>query len=398
MVQAKVRLSRRRFLQGAAAFAGSTVAGSLLAGCGRIAGAERLPTPTTLGPEASPSPTPRVRPKEAKYYAQLANGQVRCLQCPRRCQIATGARGFCQTRENQKGRLYSLVYGRLCIARPVPIEKSAIFHLLPGTQSYSVATAGCNLACMYCQNYAVARARPEEVEAWDMLPEDVVAKALQGRCPSITLSYSEPTIAFENLLEVAKAARARGLRVLVKTGGYINGEPLKELCGHIDAINVDLKGFSEQFYQQVCQGELRHVLETIKAIKEDGRPWLEVANLVVPGYNDNEPMIRALCAWFKDNLGEEVPLFFSRFEPAYRLKGLPPTPIETLEKAQQIARAAGLRFVYVGNVPGHRGQNTYCPRCGKLLVERVGFEVKQNRVAGGKCPYCGEAIVGRWQG
>jgi pyruvate formate lyase activating enzyme len=410
MVQAKM-ISRRDFLKGTALLAAQVAAGNLLTGCAQFLSAEELPAaslapssaPTTApNTAAAPASTPTASPtvstalwREVKYYEQLANGIVRCAQCPRRCTIAQASRGFCQTRENRDGKLYSVVYGRPCIARIVPIERAPIYHMLPGTQSYSLATAGCNLACLYCQNYAIARAKPEEVESYTLTPEQVVAEAVKGKCKSITFSYSENTVAFEYMMEIAALARARGLKTILKTGGYVNTEPLKEMCAGLDAINVDLKGFSEQFYEQVCQGELKYVLETIQAIYAEKKAWLEIANLVVPGYNDDAKTIGAMLTWFKENLGTDVPLYFTRFEPAYRLR-MPPTPVEIIEKARQGALNAGLRYVYVGNVPGHAGQHTYCPRCGKILIERVGFEVKQNNIVKGKCKFCGEPIVGQW--
>ncbi len=398
MVQAQV--TRREFLKASALVAAQVTCGAWLTGCANALAASAPP------PAASDAPAPIATPtlsrelpfsgwREVKYYDQLASAVVQCAQCPRRCVIAPNARGFCQTRENRDGKLYSVVYGRPCITKTTPIEKAAIYHMLPGTQSYSLGTAGCNLACLYCQNYTIARAKPEEVESYTMTPDDVVAAALKAKTKSITFSYSEASVAFEWMMDIAKVARAKGLKVILKTGGYINEAPLKELCGALDAINVDMKGFSQTFYDQVCQGELKYVLETIKTIRRENKAWLEVANLVVPGYNDDPKMIGDFCAWFKENLGDDVPVFFTRYEPAYRLR-MPPTPVETMERTYKIARDAGLKYAYVGNLPGHTGANTYCPKCGKLLIERVGFDIKQNQIAKGKCKFCGETINGKW--
>ncbi len=386
-------LTRREFLQGAALLAANVAAGSLLAAC--------APNPTatpTTSSSATSTASPKALPanwREVKYYEKLAEGIVQCGQCPRQCTIPQGMRGFCSTRENREGKLYSVVYGKPCIARTVPVERAPIYHMMPGTQSFSIAAAGCNLACLYCQNYAVARATPEEVEAFDLMPEQVVAKALEQKCQSITYSYSEATVAFEYTMAVAALARAKGLKNVLKTGGYIRREPLIEICGAMDAINVDLKGYSNKFYQQVCAGELKYVLETIVTVREQNKAWLEVANLVVPTYNDDPKLIGELVKWFLDNLGDEVPLYFTRYEPSYRMR-MPPTPIETMERARKIAQDAGVKYVYIGNLPGHAGAHTYCPRCGKTLIERVGFEMKQNNIVKGACKFCGEPIAGRW--
>lgn len=348
-------------------------------------------------PQPSPSTAPILPPnwKEVRYAERLANGNVQCSQCPRRCVIRPYERGFCQTRENRRGILYSVVYNRPCIARPVPVEKAPIFHMLPGTQSFSMATAGCNLACLYCQNYTIARAKPEEVESFDMTASGAIEEGLKARCKSITFTYAEASVAFEYLVDVAQAARQNKLKTILKTGGYINPAPLKELCAALDAINVDLKGFSESFYQQVCQGELKPVLDTILTIQAENKAWLEIANLVVPGYNDSPKQLNDLVNWVKTNLGVDTPLHFNRFEPAYRLR-MPPTPVETMEKARQVALEAGLHYVYVGNLPGNTGQNTLCPSCGKLLIERYGFEVRQNQVVKGTCKFCSTPLAGRW--
>ncbi len=387
--------TRREFLQGAALLAANVAAGSVLAACAPNSTA----TPTTSATSAanriaSDKPIP-ANYREVKHYEKLADGIVQCTQCPRDCVIPQGRRGFCSTRENREGKLYSVVYGKPCIARTVPVERAPIYHMMPGTQSYSIATAGCNLACLYCQNYAVARATPEEVEAFDLTPEQVVAKAIEQNCKSVTFSYNEMSVAQEFMLGVASLAHAKGLKTVLKTGGYIKRAPLVELCAAMDAINVDLKGYSNKFYQQVCQGELKYVLETIVTVREENKAWLEVANLVVPTYNDDPKLIGELVKWFLENIGADVPFYFTRYEPAYRMR-MPPTPIETMERARKIALDVGVKYVYIGNLPGHAGAHTYCPRCQKILVERVGFEIKQNNIVKGACKFCGEPIAGRW--
>ncbi len=332
---------------------------------------------------------------EARYYRQLENKNVQCLLCPRRCVIAPGKRGFCRVRENRNGKLYSLVYGLPCSINREPIEKAPFFHFLPGSLRLTLATVGCNQRCKYCQNWEISQANPEDVRAQRLSPRAVVDLAERRSLPVICFTYTEPVVFFEYMIDIARLARARGIKTAVVSGGYINPEPLQELCAAVDAIKIDLKGFTPEFYENVCGSTLAPVLETIKTIARSSC-HLELVNLVVPGYNDDTTTIRQMCQWIKENIGDTIPLHFTRFHPDYRLQNSPPTPISTLEQAAAIARRTGLKFVYIGNVPGHKDENTYCPNCGKLLIARTGFSVTQNNITNGRCKFCQARIPGVW--
>lgn len=320
---------------------------------------------------------------------------VRCTLCPHRCILADGERGTCRVRENRAGRLYSMVYGNPCAINIDPIEKKPFYHFLPTAAAFSIATAGCNLRCLYCQNWTISQVPPEETETADLPPEGVVAAALKSKLPVIAYTYTEPTIYFEYMVAMARLAREAGLRNVVISAGFINPEPLRELCAAVDAIKIDLKGYDEEFYRKVCSAELKPVLEAIQTIYQAG-VHLEIVNLVVPSLNDRLDQLRALSRWMAREISPDVPLHFSRFQPQYKLTNLPPTPIETLEKARETALEEGMRFVYVGNVPGHPGDNTYCPRCSKPIIARKGFAVTEYHLRGNSCAYCGAAIPGVW--
>lgn len=339
---------------------------------------------------------PQLNLKEAYYYLELGDSEVQCLLCPRECILAEGQRGICGVRQNIKGKLYTLVYGRPVAVHVDPIEKKPISHMLPGSKSFSIATAGCNLGCRFCQNWQISQVLPEEIRSYDLPPEKVVQLALENNCQSIAYTYSEPTIFYEYMIETAKLAHQKGLKNVYVTSGYINPEPLRELCKYIDAANLDIKGFTEDYYRKYCLGKLQPVLESAKIIQEEG-VWIELTNLILPTINDDMEVIREMCEWIIKNLGPDVPLYFSRFFPAYKITYLPPTPVETLEKAREIALDVGLHYVYIGNVPGHPAEHTYCPNCGKLLIQRVGFFVTTNNLNENRCPSCGEKIPGIWK-
>lgn len=322
---------------------------------------------------------------------------VRCNLCPHGCLIAEGQRGRCRVRENRGGRLFSVVYGNPCAVHVDPIEKKPFYHFLPTAATFSLATAGCNLRCLYCQNWTISQFPPEETENVDLPPERVVRVALNAQAPVVAYTYSEPIIFYEYMLETARLARAAGLKNVVISAGFINPEPLRVLCAAVDAIKIDLKGYDEHFYWEICGGELRPVLEAIRVIHESGI-HLEIVNLVVPTLNDRLDQLRALSRWLAQEISPDVPLHFSRFHPEYKLTNLPPTPLETLEKAREIALEEGMRFVYVGNVWGHPGNHTYCPRCGEVLIARQGFGVTAYHIQNGACVYCGEPIWGVWWG
>ncbi|MBI5100672.1 MAG: AmmeMemoRadiSam system radical SAM enzyme [Nitrospirae bacterium] len=320
--------------------------------------------------------------------------KVRCELCPTECELDNYQIGGCRTRINKSGVLYSLVYGKPCSVAIDPIEKKPFYHFLPATAAFSIATAGCVLDCKFCQNYQISQARPEEVDHKDLPPADVVRQALYYGCRSITYTYTEPTVFYEYMFDTAKLARDFKLKNTMHTCGYINSRPLRELAPFMDAADVDLKAFTEDFYSRICGGRLRPVLDTLVELKKAG-VWIEITNLVIPTLNDDIKKISEMTAWIVNNLGRDVPLHFSRFFPYYKLKNLPPTPPGTLSDARKAALDSGLRYVYIGNLAGG-GQNTSCHKCGRLLVERSGFRVNQNNIINGRCGSCGTGIPGVW--
>jgi len=332
---------------------------------------------------------------EARYYEKLPADRVWCHLCPKECDVGPGERGTCGVRENREGTYYSLVYGNPCACHIDPIEKKPFFHVFPNTQAFSLATAGCNMDCKYCQNWQISQATPEETHNLYLPPHQVAEEAAKRRCRSVAYTYSEPTIFFEYMVDTAKAAQKKGIKNVVVSNGFIMPDPLKELCQHVDAIKVDFKGFSESFYVDVCDGHLQPVLDTLKRIKE-AQVWLEIVCLLVPTMNDSKEEIQKLCEWVASNLGKETPLHFSRFHPCYKLSGLYATPPKTVEMAWQTGKEAGLHFVYTGNLPRHEGAHTFCPQCGEKIIERYGYVVLENRLKEGRCGFCGGSIPGLW--
>ena len=345
------------------------------------------------------SKSSRLAPHIAMYWEEahhLGKHWVQCHLCPNNCTLKPGARGMCKVRENRGGKLWTLVYGIPCAIHTDPIEKKPLFHFFPGISVFSLATAGCNLRCKFCQNWDISQSSPEELKNLNLSPEEIVQEVKRNKIPSIAYTYSEPVVFYEYMLDIAKLAKANGIKNTIHSNGYINPEPLKELCKYLDAANIDLKGFTDEFYQELTNGHLAPVLQTLKILRSEG-VYLEITNLVIPTKNDDPTIIKKMCEWIRDSLGADVPLHFSRFWPMYKLENLPPTPVETLEKARAVAMEVGLKYVYIGNIPGHQGENTYCPKCGKLLIKRVGYAVLQNNINRGKCKFCGENITGRWE-
>ena len=332
---------------------------------------------------------------EARYYIKHPDREVECTLCPRRCKLGDRERGYCGVRENRDGTYYTLVYGKACARNIDPIEKKPFFHYLPGSAALSIATAGCNVNCKFCQNWEISQVRPEQITHIDFSPSQVVQAAENNRCPSIAYTYSEPVVFFEYMYDTAALAQKRGIRNLVVTGGHINPEPLQDLLEVVDAVKVDLKSFRQKFYTDYVRGELKPVLETIKAIRSKGT-WLEIVYLVIPSLNDSHEEIIQLSRWITDTIGPDVPLHFSRFQPMYLLKNLPPTPIKTLEECREIALRQGIHYVYIGNVPGHAAENTICPQCGKILIERYAYSIQKNEINKGKCRFCGCPQPGAW--
>jgi len=331
----------------------------------------------------------------ALYWAKAAGEKVQCLLCPRQCLIARGQRGFCRARRNVDGRLVTLTFGRPVALHLDPIEKKPFFHVFPGTTSFSIATAGCNLRCKFCQNWEISQLDPEAAEAEFVPPEEVVRRAKESGAGTIAFTYTEPTVFYEYMLEICKLAKKEGIACVMHSCGFINEAPLRELAKYLTAADIDLKGFSEKYYSSFCEGRLADVLRSLKVLKQEG-VWLEITNLVIPGANDSDADIRALCVWVKENLGPDTPVHFSRFFPMYKLVNLSPTPVRALFRAREIAEEVGLRYVYVGNVPQNEGENTFCPRCAKLLIRRAGFAVLEDNIVEGKCKFCGEKISGVW--
>lgn len=320
---------------------------------------------------------------------------VECRLCHHRCRLNEGERGQCRVRINLDGKLFSLVYGKPCSVHIDPIEKKPLYHVLPASSSFSLATAGCNLHCKFCQNWQISQSAPEETQNIEMSPEAVVRSALDNRCRSIAYTYSDPVIFYEYMFDTAKLAKQNGLINIFRTAAFIEKEPLLELCPFIQTASVDLKGITEEYYEKMCSAKLEPVLQAIKIMHQQG-VWIELTNLVVPTWNDSEKDIGDLCRWIKDNLGPDVPLHFSRFWPMHQLTSLPPTPEKTLERAREIGLALGLHYVYIGNLPEHEGNNTYCPKDGKLLVRRIGYSILENNIVNGQCKYCGTVIPGLW--
>jgi len=333
--------------------------------------------------------------REAKFYEKLPYKKTKCKLCPRECVIDDQERGYCGARENRGGTYYTLVHSRVATAHIDPIEKKPFFHFLPGAVAFSIATAGCNVNCKMCQNWDISQVRPEQVRATYAPPERIAALAQQNSCPVIAYTYSEPVVFLEYVLDCAQAGRAAGVRSAVVSGGYIQAEPLKKLCAQVDAIKIDLKAYSEKFNKEVVNGELKPVLEAILTIRKAG-VWNEIVYLVVPTLNDSDAEFQGLARWVKSEVGPDVPLHFSRFHPEYLLKNLPPTPIETLERAKAIADAEGLHYVYIGNVPGHPAESTYCPHCKKKVVDRTGYTIAGVYLHHGRCQYCHTVIPGVW--
>ncbi|MGA2348920.1 MAG: AmmeMemoRadiSam system radical SAM enzyme [Terracidiphilus sp.] len=332
---------------------------------------------------------------EAKFYQQLPHRKIKCKLCPRECIVADKARGYCGVRENRGGTCYSLVHSRVCAAHVDPVEKKPLFHYLPGTIAFSIATAGCNVNCKFCQNWDVSQSRPEQVPAQYMPPQRVAELAKQYNCPTIAYTYSEPVVFAEYIMDAADAGHQAGIRSIVVSNGFIRQEALKTAYGKMDAVKIDLKSFSESYYRQVVAGQLKPVLDSLVTLRKLGK-WTEIVFLVLPALNDSDEEFRGLAKWIKANLGPDVPLHFTQFHPEYLLKNLPITPIPTLERAKAIADAEGLNFVYIGNVPGHPSQNTYCPKCRKMLVERVGFTAGQMLIRKSCCSFCQQPIPGVW--
>jgi len=331
---------------------------------------------------------------EGFHYASDGKN-VQCQVCPNRCYLEPGDRSICRSKVNIGGKLYSLAYGNPCSVHVDPIEKKPLFHFYPSTSIFSIATAGCNFRCLNCQNWEISQRRPEDLQHADLFPDDVVREAKKRNIPSIAYTYSETITYYEYTFDTARSARDAGIKNVIVSNGYINEEPLLRLTRYLDGANIDLKSFDDRLYRILNGGTLKPVLDTLKTLHHEG-VWFELATLIVPTYVDDPEMIKKMCGWILDNLGPDYPLHFLRFHPRYNLTRLPSTPVSTMEQFRDLAMKEGIHYVYLGNVPGHEGTNTYCHKCGKVLIGRRGYFVNQVNMKNGRCKFCNTSIPGRW--
>jgi pyruvate formate lyase activating enzyme len=370
-------------------------------------------------------------PEEAMFYKEEHNSTVQCLLCPRECVITVGERGFCRNRENRGGTLYTLVYGRPAVVDIGPIEKAPLYHFIPGHFRLCLTCTSCNLRCKHCQNWHLSQKSFEELDHHSYSPSQIVQQAKKQGLNSVSFTYTEPTVYYEYLYDISSLAKEARMKTSIVSNGYINREPLLKLLKVLDAVKIDLKGFSEEFYKEVCSASLKPVLESLKIVKTSN-VWLEIVNLVIPTLNDDPKMIDEMCRWIKENLGVDTPLHFTRFSPNYKLTHstapslafkdggkkrrsgstlsnpwlsaegveglthLSPTPVSTLESAYDIAKKNGLRYVYIGNVPGHIHNSTFCPSCNRKIIHRTHFDVLEMNVLDGQCRFCNSPIEGKW--
>ena len=356
-----------------------------------------LPEKLCFSGSASATEPPDIAPlKEVMFYKKLKDLKIECEICPKKCRIADLERGYCGNKENRGGTYYSLVYSQPCAVHVDPIEKKPLFHYLPATKAFSIATAGCNFECRFCQNWRIAQYRPEQIESIRMSPVEVIQQALRKKSATIAYTYTEPVTFYGYMYDCAKEGRRKGIGSVMISNGFISEEPLRELCKYLTGVKIDLKAFTNKFYRDYCSGELEPVLNILKILKRIGI-WFEIVVLIIPTLNDSPDEIIQMCSWITENLGKDVPLHFSRFHPMYKIKNLPPTPVKTLEICHQIAINAGLRYIYLGNVPGHPTESTYCPGCKKVVIKRISYSILENNLKNGTCSFCGQPIPGVWE-
>ena len=341
-----------------------------------------------------------MQPKDfhpAHWWIPRDNQGTECLLCPRHCILAPDQKGVCFIRQNTHGKMVLNAYGKSTGFAVDPIEKKPLFHFLPGSKILSFGTIGCNLLCRFCQNWSISRAKDTGLLRSEALPEEIPLMAAQTGCKSVAFTYNEPIVFAEYVMETARICRKQNIKTVAVTAGYIEPSPRKEFFANIDAANVDLKGFSDKFYETICGGKLSPVLETLKYIAGETQIWLEITNLLIPGKNDDPEEIRQMCDWIADNLGDQVPLHFSAFHPDYHMENTPPTSLLLLQKAYEIGKRSGLKYVYTGNVRNTQGDTTCCPGCGKALLVRDWFDLTENHLRGNACSFCGEKIAGRFE-
>jgi len=332
--------------------------------------------------------------KEAAYYISNPDGTVVCVLCPHRCKIDEAKCGRCRSRMNRGGHLYSLAYARICAMHADPMEKKPLFHFLPGATCFSIASAGCNLSCLNCQNWSVSQVSPMEIPSQTLLPEDCVRLAKKYGCRAVAYTYTEPLTYLEYVRDCASACQEAGLKNVLVTAGYVNEAPLRDLLPFIDAVNIDLKSFSDEVYRKVSRVRLQPILDTLLAMRDAG-VWIEITRLLIPGISDGEEDIRAMCHWLMEHGFADNPLHISRFFPRYKLQDIDATPLSALLSARRMAQEEGMRFVYIGNTSLADAENTYCPKCGSLQVKREGYAVSSGSFSG-ICPACGADIAGVW--
>ncbi|MFH1641345.1 MAG: AmmeMemoRadiSam system radical SAM enzyme [Nanoarchaeota archaeon] len=333
--------------------------------------------------------------KEAYHYKKYQDN-VQCNVCPHNCLLEHNDRSICRNKVNKNGVLYTLSYGNPCSVHIDPIEKKPLFHFLPESKALSVSTAGCNFRCLNCQNWTISQMQPEETNNSDAMPASIVSAAKNNDCSSIAYTYGEPVSFYEYMYDTGKLAKENQIKNVWVTNGYINKAALKDLCSSLDAANVDLKGFDDDIYLKLNGGSLKPVLSTLKLLKQE-KKWFEITNLIVPSWTDDLSRIEDMCTWLHKNGFDDYPLHFSRFHPMYKLTHLPSTPVSTLKESRKIALDKGLKFVYIGNVPGLDAENTYCPKCGKIVIGRKGYTITENNLNNGSCKFCGENISGVWE-
>lgn len=389
------KISRRQFLYGSAAGIAVGVATQVSGPLGTC----RAAVNQDIGGRVFKGDAPRELwqwSREGFAYKRLGDEKVICLICPNLCLLAAGDRSVCRSKVNLDGRLYSLTYGNPCSVNTDPIEKKPLFHFKPRIKAFSLATTGCNFRCLNCQNWEISQAKPHEVPyTYTLFPPDVIEAAKKSRAESIAYTYSEPITFFEYMLDTARLARKADIYNLWVSNGYINPEPLKVLCQVLDGATINLKAYDDDVYRALNGGRLQPVLDTFKILHER-RVHFEMINLVVPGYSDDDDVVKRMCAWILDNIGPDYPLHFLRFFPRYKLDRLPPTPVSTLTRFRKLAMELGIHYVYVGNVARHPGNNTYCHHCNKLLIERRGYFIPAYNLQGSRCRFCDTEIPGVW--
>jgi len=330
--------------------------------------------------------------REARYYEKKKEKKIICKLCPHECRIADLERGTCGVRENRGGIYYTLVYGNPCSAHVDPIEKKPMFHYYPTTRAFSIATAGCNFVCRFCQNWEISQKRPEQIKSFELFPTDVIKVAQRNKCKTVAHTYTEPVIFFEYMLDCAIEGKKKNVPNIMISNGYIQEKPMRELCKYLGAVKIDLKAFTEKFYKDMCAGTLKPVLDCLKVLKDEG-VWFEIVDLIIPTLNDSRGEIDRMTKWIIKELGPDVPLHFSRYYPTFMLKNIPPTPPSLLTRARKIAMDNGIKFVYIGNILSD-ASNTYCPSCGKVLIERLGYSTEIKGLNKNRCTYCNEKIPG----